>query len=94
MGMLTFFSLVVRCFNGLSSRQNNGFPSTFSVLSTAVLVHFHYLLRACPRSPGLHLCPWSASSVLIAQLLPPLPRCSRPSPWDVVKPPTDIYQST
>ncbi|KAH3848708.1 hypothetical protein DPMN_091088 [Dreissena polymorpha] len=44
----------------------NGFPSTLSVLGTAVLRHFHYLHRAIPRNPCLYLCPRSATPVLYA----------------------------
>ncbi|KAH3802660.1 hypothetical protein DPMN_156338 [Dreissena polymorpha] len=46
-----------------------------------------------PRSLGLHLCPRPAPFVVLAQLPPPLPRSSRLSSGDVVKPTTDIYQS-
>ncbi|KAH3851046.1 hypothetical protein DPMN_093524 [Dreissena polymorpha] len=42
----------------------NGFPTTMSVLSTAVMGHVHYLQRANPQNPGMYLCPWSAPSAL------------------------------
>ncbi|KAH3823975.1 hypothetical protein DPMN_125800 [Dreissena polymorpha] len=65
-------------------KTQNGFPSTLSVLSTAVLKHSHYLYRSTARSLGLHLCPRSVPSVLYAATS--AAPCSRLSWGYVVKP--------
>ncbi|KAH3889921.1 hypothetical protein DPMN_013988 [Dreissena polymorpha] len=60
----------------------NGLPSTFCVLSTAVLGRFHYLHRAYPSKS------WSASLSTVS-LVPALRyrlRYSSPSSTDVLKP--------
>ncbi|KAH3701041.1 hypothetical protein DPMN_076024 [Dreissena polymorpha] len=90
----TFFALLYRNAAFMASldatsrrpEPQNGFPSTLSVLSTAVLGHFHYLHRATPAKS------WPVS---LPKVRPVRPirchlHCSRLSSGDVVKP-TSTY---
>ncbi|KAH3835879.1 hypothetical protein DPMN_109247 [Dreissena polymorpha] len=64
----------LRCLYGL-------FPSTLSVLGTAILRHFHYLHRATPSKSW----PASLPKIRHARPLRCHPRCPRPSSGDIVK---------